>query len=94
MSSQAVSWPLPLRAVAYALMAIVAAIAALWVSLMLLARLDVKSANFPDYAALVQSESWQKGWVPAFMPKAATDIYEEHDLDTNAVYGEFSVQSF
>lgn len=82
------------RGVVYVVLGIIAMAVVLWISLMLLTRGEIRSEKFADYAALERSESWQKGWVPAFMPKVAKDIYEEHDLDTNSVYGEFSAPSF
>lgn len=53
-----------------------------------------RTAEFDGFTALAQSESWQKGWVPSFIPRNATRIRVGHDIDTNHVYGEFTAQSF
>ena len=82
------------RSVMYALLGSITIVVALWTALLLLTRGEVRSEKFSDYAALERSESWQKGWVPTFVPKEAKDIYEEHNLDTNSVYGQFSSPSF
>jgi hypothetical protein len=82
------------RKILYILLAIILVIAILWSSLLLLSSGEIRSAKFANYAALERSDSWQRGWIPAFVPKEAKNIYEKHDLDTNAVYGEFSAPSF
>lgn len=64
------------------------------VCLMLLLDAEKVSEKLENYNALQKSESWQKGWVPKLMPTTATNIYVEHDIDTNEVFGEFLVPSF
>jgi hypothetical protein len=67
-----------------------AAVAGLWQIL----RLDLISGRYETFAELEDSKSWQRGWVPDFVPHSATDIFEEHDIDTNGIYGEFSTPDF
>ena len=42
-------------------------------------------SNFANYAEAKASGIMDRGWVPHWIPKSATDIHEQHDLDTNWV---------
>jgi hypothetical protein len=35
------------------------------------------------------SEMQRRGWLPATLPRSATEIHEWHDLDTNVCFGSF-----
>lgn len=41
--------------------------------------------TFQDYDELLASGIIDKGWVPTYIPKSATDINEQHNIDTNEV---------
>ncbi len=43
------------------------------------------SSEFKDYKALMTSGLIEKGWVPKYIPKSSTEIFEKHNLDTNSV---------
>lgn len=43
-----------------------------------------KEAYYPTYADAAREGALQRGWLPAFVPASAYEIYEVHDLDTNA----------
>jgi hypothetical protein len=38
---------------------------------------------FPSYSAASDAGAFSRGWVPDWIPKSATEIYETHNLDTN-----------
>jgi hypothetical protein len=43
-------------------------------------------AFYPTYEAAKRDGPVSRGWIPSFVPPSATEIYEEHDLDTNQVW--------
>ncbi|WP_175577623.1 hypothetical protein [Photobacterium proteolyticum] len=45
--------------------------------------------SFKNYDELVQSGIIDKGWLPPYLPRSATNIEEEHYVDTNIVYATF-----
>jgi len=45
---------------------------------------DTQSASYSDYDAAVADGAIERGWIPAFLPRSATDLHEKHNLDTNA----------
>lgn len=52
---------------------------------------DIQKSSYKNFEeAQVDIEH---GWIPDILPKSATDIYEEHDLDSNIGYGEFKIPS-
>ena len=44
---------------------------------------------YPVYADAVADGALNRGWVPSIIPASATEIHEEHDLDTNQVWIRF-----
>lgn len=83
-----------MRRGAFVALSVLVAVPVLGLLLFTLLNLNVISNEFETFDALRRSDSWQKGWVPTFVPETATDIYEEHNIDTNTVYGEFLAPSF
>ncbi|MCD9483382.1 hypothetical protein GLP25_09300 [Photobacterium phosphoreum] len=47
--------------------------------------LEQPKSYFKNYASLEKSGLIKRGWVPNFIPKSATCIYEQHNIDTNWV---------
>lgn len=47
--------------------------------------LEQPKSYFKNYVSLEKSGLIKRGWVPNFIPKSATCIYEQHNLDTNWV---------
>ena len=50
---------------------------------------ETKSNSFNNYQALQESDLIEKGWVPAFIPKSAHNIKEQHRVDVTDIYVEF-----
>ena len=44
---------------------------------------ETQRAQYADYHQAEASGAVQRGWIPAFVPRSATDIAEVHDLDLN-----------
>ena len=42
-------------------------------------------SHFDNYTEAQASGIMDRGWVPHYIPRSATDIHEQHDLDTNWV---------
>ena len=40
-------------------------------------------STYANYADAKRAGAIERGWIPAFVPRSATDIQESHDLDTN-----------
>jgi hypothetical protein len=59
----------------------VAALAALASALACGERVEARYPTFPDAE---RAGAVERGWIPAWVPRSATDIVEVHDLDTNA----------
>ncbi len=47
--------------------------------------------HFATYADAQRAELDVRGWLPHFVPSTATEIWEEHDLDTNEQWMRFTV---
>jgi hypothetical protein len=47
------------------------------------AHFENPSSRFSTYEELKGSGLIERGWVPEFLPRSATDIAESHDVDTN-----------
>ena len=45
--------------------------------------------RFENYDKMKASGIIEAGWVPYYFPRSATDIHEQHDLDTNQVNIDF-----
>jgi len=50
----------------------------------------ITSSSYNDYTELVESQIIDKGWVPEFIPKSARNIVEEHNIETNTGFIEFT----
>lgn len=46
---------------------------------------DARSNTYENYESLVSAGEIERGWAPEFLPRSATDIHLDYDLDTNAV---------
>jgi hypothetical protein len=45
--------------------------------------------SFSNYSEMQSSGIFEKGWLPSYLPKSATNIKESHDLDSNIVNATF-----
>ena len=46
---------------------------------------------YESYSEIVEDGAIERGWIPLWFPKAATEIHEVHDLDTNVMASSFSL---
>lgn len=46
--------------------------------------------TFHNYSEVLKNRAIERGWIPNFMPISATNIIEEHNLETGFVLVEFS----
>jgi hypothetical protein len=44
---------------------------------------DRVGGHYPTYTDAERADAIRRGVIPTFVPRSATDIWEEHDLDTN-----------
>jgi len=44
---------------------------------------DIQKNYYADFDAASSSGAIDRGWIPEFLPRSASAIYEKHDLDTN-----------
>jgi hypothetical protein len=51
---------------------------------------DVMEEHFATWADAERAGAVERGWIPAFVPKSATNIREVHNIDTNAQTLEFN----
>lgn len=58
-------------------------------SLFLLGCSDNVRTSYATFEDLQKSNSTAKLWLPEFLPPSAFNIWEEHNVDTNTVAGEF-----
>ena len=47
-------------------------------------------SHYPAWGDVVKDTAVARGWIPSFVPKSATNIWEQHDLDTNVGVLRFS----
>jgi len=52
---------------------------------------DALDASFDDWEAVNASGSIERGWIPYWLPKEATNIQERHNLDTTAIAFSFDM---
>ena len=48
---------------------------------------------YPKYEDAANDGAVKRGWIPEIVPKTATEIHEQHDLDTNEVWIRFNIPS-
>jgi hypothetical protein len=48
------------------------------------------TAYYPKYEDAVKEGAVKRGWIPGWVPTTATEIHEQHDLDTNNVWVKFT----
>ena len=46
---------------------------------------------YPKYEDAVKDGAVNRGWIPEIVPTTATEIHEQHDLDTNEVWIRFTL---
>jgi len=51
------------------------------------------TAYYPKYEDALKAGAIKRGWIPEIIPKTATDIHEQHDIDTNEVWIRFDLPS-
>jgi len=52
---------------------------------------DVTDGFYKTLGDAKKSGDYEKGWLPRILPDSSYEIYERHDLDTNAVWVRFKV---
>lgn len=52
---------------------------------------DVEDGYYKTLDDAKRSGDYEKGWLPPILPDSSYEIYERHDLDTNAVWIRFRV---
>ncbi len=52
--------------------------------------LEQSSSRLKNFDEVLESGLIERGWIPKYIPRSATDIYEKHDLDTNKVVMSFT----
>ena len=45
----------------------------------------ISESYYKDYEEAKKSGIMDKGWIPTFIPKSSTDIFEQHNIDVNWV---------
>ena len=50
-------------------------------------------SHYPDAAAARRDGAFDRGWLPAFVPRDATNIWEWHNVSTNVTWSCFSTPS-
>lgn len=53
----------------------------------------VIDSHYVTYSDAMADQATAKGWLPLWLPKSATDVFERHSCDTNEVWARFSVSS-
>jgi len=62
-------------------------------SLVLSACSDRFTVYYPQYSDAVKDGAIVRGWIPTALPSTATEIHEQHDIDTNNVWIQFSLSN-
>ncbi len=55
-------------------------------------KLDTMERAYPDAKAAIKDGAVERGVIPVFLPPSAKDIREKHNLDTNEVWLQFSME--
>ncbi len=71
----------------------VAIIALAVLGLSVLHRVENPKSKYDDYQAVVSDDAISRGWIPSFLPKSATNITEQHSIDTNIGYISFKADA-
>jgi len=53
-------------------------------------RLENPKSSFVNFNELAESGLIERGWLPSYFPKSATNIFEQHNIDTNEVFASFN----
>jgi hypothetical protein len=62
-----------------------------WWAIDRLGCVDRLGTSYATAADAIASGDMERGWLPSNLPPIATEIHEEHDLDTNEVWMRFTV---
>ncbi len=62
-------------------------------ALMLMKYLESSKNEFATFEEMKEAGLIQKGWLPDYFPKSATNIREGHNIDTNRVWATFKYES-
>lgn len=54
-----------------------------FIALLCVACTEHFESHYPTYADAQRDGAISRGWIPAWVPESALDIYDWHDLDTN-----------
>lgn len=61
------------------------------VALLLSACSERPTSYYPKYEDALKDGAVKRGWIPEIVPETATEIHEQHDIDTNDVWIRFTV---
>jgi len=50
----------------------------------------VMESYYETYNDVLEDQAIERGWIPEFLPKSARNIVEEHNIETNFGFVEFS----
>jgi hypothetical protein len=56
-------------------------------------QMETQENKYADAQAAITAGAIQQGWIPTFLPLSATNIRERHNVDTNEVWLQFSMNS-
>jgi hypothetical protein len=82
-----------MKTVALITLAVLALIGVFALGVFAVAHFENPSSRFSTYDELRASGLIERGWVPEFLPRSATDIEESHDLDTNRGWASFKYKA-
>ncbi len=63
------------------------------IGLVILHRMENPKSRYDDYQAVVADDAIGRGWVPPFLPRSATEITEQHSIDTNIGFVSFKANA-
>ena len=61
------------------------------IAFQLIACSERETKYYQKYENATNDDAVKRGWIPEIVPKTATEIHEQHDLDTNEVWIRFNV---
>ena len=72
-----------MRIAGFTLLVVLALIGLFAVGLFSITHFENRSSSFQTYEELRASGLIERGWLPDYLPRSATEIEESHDIDTN-----------
>lgn len=81
-----------MKVIGLSVLGVLALVGVFAIGLFAIAHFENPESSFATYEELKASGLIERGWIPEYLPKSATEIRESHDIDTNSGWASFQYE--